>query len=67
MSNARPWRYRGVLHEFLACEGAGPGGQPPLANRMYFDGARRRDPSHVRRDAAVLEQALSTETDPFLR
>jgi hypothetical protein len=67
VSNARPWHYRGVLHEFLTCEGAGPAGKLPLVNRMYFDGARRRDPATFARDAAVLEQALATETDPFLK
>ena len=67
VSNARPWRYRGVLHEFLTCEGAGPAGKLPLVNRMHFDGARRRDPATFARDAAVLEQALATETDPFLK
>jgi glycosyltransferase involved in cell wall biosynthesis len=67
VSNARPWRYKGVLHEFLTCEGAGPAGKLPLLYRMYFDGARRRDPATFARDAEVLERALETETDPFLR
>ncbi|MFO1392373.1 MAG: glycosyltransferase [Steroidobacteraceae bacterium] len=67
VSNARPWRYRGVLHEFLTCEGAGPAGKLPLLYRMNFDGARRRDPSTFEKDARVLEQALATETDPFLK
>jgi glycosyltransferase involved in cell wall biosynthesis len=67
VSNARPWRYRGVLHEFLTCEGAGPAGKLPLVNRMHFDGARRRNPTTFARDAEVLEQALESETEPFLR
>jgi hypothetical protein len=67
VSNARPWRYRGVLHEFLDCEGARPAGKLPLVNRMYFDGARRRDPKTFARDAELLERALETETDPFLK
>jgi glycosyltransferase involved in cell wall biosynthesis len=67
VSNARPWSYRGVLHEFLTCEGSGPAGKLPLVNRMYFDGARRRDPATFARDAEVLERALDTETDPFLK
>ncbi|MBS0396292.1 MAG: glycosyltransferase family 2 protein, partial [Proteobacteria bacterium] len=65
--NALPWRYRGVLHEFLACEGAGKPGRLPIRYRMHFDGARRRDPATFARDAAVLEAALATETDPLLR
>jgi glycosyltransferase involved in cell wall biosynthesis len=67
VSNARPWRYRGVLHEFLTCEGAGPAGRLPLVNRMHFDGARRRDPTTFARDAEVLEKALDTETDSTLK
>ena len=67
VSNAKPWRYRGVLHEFLACEGAGPAGKLPLLYRMNFDGARRRDPKTFERDARVLAAALETETDPFLK
>ena len=67
VSNARPWIYKGVLHEFLVCEGAGPAGRLPLVNKMHFDGARRRDPATFARDAAVLEQALAAETDSFLK
>ena len=67
VSNARPWRYVGVLHEFLTCAGAGPSGRLPPVYRMHFDGARRRDPQTYARDAAVLENALATETDPLLR
>jgi glycosyltransferase involved in cell wall biosynthesis len=65
--NERPWRYVGVLHEYLACEGAGPAGKLPLVYRMHFDGARRRDPKTYARDAEVLERALKTETDRALR
>ncbi|WP_018260231.1 glycosyltransferase [Methylobacterium sp. WSM2598] len=64
--NALPWRYRGVLHEFLACEEARSSGHLPLTIRVSEDGRRRRDPATYRRDAAVLEQALAAETDPFL-
>lgn len=67
VNNAKPWRYRGVLHEFLACDGAGPAGKLPLLYRMNFDGARRRDPTTFERDARVLADALAAETDPFLR
>jgi glycosyltransferase involved in cell wall biosynthesis len=62
-----PWRYEGVLHEYLACEAAGPSGQlPGIRMRRNHDGARRKDPETYRRDAAVLELALRTETSPFL-
>ena len=64
--NALPWRYQGVLHEFLTCEGSQPPGHLPIAMRRNHDGARRRDPETYRKDAAILENALRTETDPFL-
>jgi hypothetical protein len=64
---ALPWRYEGVLHEYLTCEGAGPSGHlPGIRMRRNHDGARRKDPQTYRRDAAVLEAALQTETNPFL-
>lgn len=65
--NALPWRWRGVLHEFLACEGAGPSGHLNLLMRRNHDGARRRDPATYARDAEILATALAGETDPFLR
>ncbi len=66
--NALAWRYRGVLHEFLDCEGAGPAVHlPGPAILRGHDGARRRDPDTYRRDAAVLERALADEADPMLR
>ena len=65
--NSLPWCYRGVLHEFLTCDGSGPGGHLPIVMRRNHDGARRRDPMTYRNDAAILEAALLTETDPFLR
>lgn len=66
--NALPWRYQGVLHEFLTCEGART--QEALSGlRIHrgHDGARRKDAGTYRRDAEVLERALRTERDPFLR
>ncbi|KAA5597317.1 glycosyltransferase [Blastochloris sulfoviridis] len=61
------WRYEGVLHEFLTCEVAGPPGLlTGMLMRSNPDGARRQDPRTYQRDAAVLEEALRTETDPFL-
>jgi hypothetical protein len=68
-SNKHEFRYRGVLHEFIE----GPPG--PLARStvsgFYIEtgreGARSQDPDKYRKDAALLETALKTETDEFLR
>lgn len=63
--SALPWRWRGVLHEFLHCDGARASGRlQGLRVRRNHDGARRRDPDTYRRDAAVLEEVLRTESDP---
>jgi len=65
--NALPWRYEGVLHEYLVCEQAMTAEHlPGLRIRRRHDGARRRDPQTYRRDADLLERALATETNPFL-
>ena len=66
VSNALAWRYAGVLHEYLTCEGAGPTGTLPLTMRRNHAGARRRDPSTYLNDVAVLEAELGREADPFL-
>ena len=77
--NAQPWRYEGVLHEFLSCA-AEPDNRRMSASELSYqrlagvqiqmseEGARRRTPAEVRfrRDAETLERALATETDPFL-
>lgn len=65
--NTLPWRYQGVLHEFLSCEGAQPPGHLPIVMLRNHDGARRRDPQTYLRDAEVFESALRTETSDFLR
>jgi FkbM family methyltransferase len=68
-SNRLEFRYRGVLHEFL---------QEPRARvtrgkttGFYIvstrEGARSQDPEKYRKDAALLEKALQTEMDEFLR
>lgn len=65
--NALPWRYEGVLHEFLTCEGAETrGALQGMRIRRRHDGARRKDPGTYRRDAELLERALQTEQNPFL-
>jgi len=57
-----PWRYEGVLHEYVTAdvphrivrlEGAWI--------RMYHEGARSRDPQTYAKDAAILEAALAKE------
>nr|WP_207801866.1 glycosyltransferase [Phenylobacterium hankyongense] len=68
VANRLPWRYEGVLHEFLTCEGSAPPGHlDGVVMRRNHDGARRRDPTTYQRDAAVLERALATEPSDFLR
>ncbi len=58
-----PWRYEGVLHEYLECDQ--PFSQAKLEgliNRPSTDGARSADPNKYLKDAALLEQVL--EADP---
>jgi len=68
VSNRLRWFYRGVMHEFIACESEYTTSRlEGMAMRRNHDGARRRDPQTYRRDATILERALETEQDPFLR
>lgn len=65
--SALPWRYEGVVHEYLTCDGASaPALVPGIRMLRNHDGARRRDPTTYLRDAAMLEAELKTETRPFL-
>ncbi|MGO8866344.1 MAG: glycosyltransferase [Alphaproteobacteria bacterium] len=65
--SALPWRYEGVLHEYITCDGAGPSGNlSGIRMRRNCDGARLKDLQTYRRDAAALEAALQTEAKPFL-
>jgi glycosyltransferase involved in cell wall biosynthesis len=65
---ALPWRWQGVLHEFLTCEQARTTARlAGLRMRRNHDGARRRDPHTYRRDAEILVGAMQTEPDPFMR
>lgn len=65
--NSLPFRYRGVLHEFLECPQ-----QHTSAEAMGLticcdrDGARSQAPDKYQQDAAILERALTTEKDPLL-
>lgn len=67
--SALPWRWRGVLHEFIACDAPQQGGGvlPGVLMRRNHDGARRRSARTYQRDAEVLEAALETEADSFMR
>jgi glycosyltransferase involved in cell wall biosynthesis len=57
-----PWRYSGVVHEYVHCDEAQSeavlGG---LRTLPRHDGARARDPQTYRRDALLLENALLDE------
>ena len=68
-SNSLNFRYRGVLHEFLQ---EPPGAISRGATAGFYitstrEGARSQDPEKYRKDAAILENALRSEKDPFLR
>ncbi|MFO1133136.1 MAG: glycosyltransferase family 2 protein [Hyphomicrobiales bacterium] len=67
VSNRLRWFYRGVLHEFIDSEGPHGTGHVEIVMRRNHDGARRRDPETYRRDAKILERALRSEADPFLK
>lgn len=67
VSNRLRWFYRGVLHEFIDTDGPHNTGHLRITMRRNHDGARRRDPETYRRDASILDQALKSEPDPFLR
>lgn len=57
--SALPWRYEGVVHEYIRCDHAGSAGLlPGLRTVPRRDGARSRDPLTYRRDALALEHAL---------
>jgi glycosyltransferase involved in cell wall biosynthesis len=67
-SNKLEFRYRGVIHEFIE----GPQNiSSGTAAGFYIlsgrEGARSQDPDKYHKDAALLEKALQTEKDKFLR
>jgi glycosyltransferase involved in cell wall biosynthesis len=54
-----PWRYAGVLHEYIHCaEARGEAMLAGIRTVPRHDGARARDPQTYRRDALLLENAL---------
>jgi glycosyltransferase involved in cell wall biosynthesis len=62
VSTALPWRWIGVLHEYLECDR--PFRQERLeglVNRPTPDGARSADPEKYAKDARLLEAALAAE------
>lgn len=69
VSNRLEFHYRGVLHEFIeAPAGISSGTLTDVLHiQAGVEGARSEDPDKYRKDAAVLEGALQTEQDPFLR
>jgi hypothetical protein len=62
VKGALPWRWNGVVHEFLECD------QPYVHSTLHgpiiwvsHEGARSKDPATYLKDAALLEEALKTE------
>ena len=66
LNNQIDWHYRGVVHEFLECSDRRAVPTSLLKIRRGKDGARHLDRATARRMIAVLEEALTTETDPFM-
>lgn len=59
VNNSLPWRYEGVLHEYITCEQARTEELlRGLQTVPFHDGARARDANTYRRDALLLERAL---------
>jgi len=59
---ALPWRFEGVLHEYLTCDGNyTQATMPDIKTIRLLEGARSRDPLTYRKDAAILEEALQHE------
>lgn len=57
-----PWRYEGVVHEYITC-GRDHTQETLLTIRTvrFLEGARSRDPLTYHRDAQLLEEALALE------
>ncbi len=68
-SNRRKFLFRGVLHEFLDAAAPGWSSGDAAGFHVWYGsgGARSQDPDKYRKDAEVLEKALQSEEDPFLR
>lgn len=60
--SALPWRYEGVLHEYITCDlPLRQARMPGLTIHIVVEGARSSDPLKYRRDALLLEEALLEE------
>lgn len=62
INNRLPWKWTGVLHEYLSCS------QPiqiatleGIKNLYGYDGCRSQDPEKFKKDAQVFEEALKKE------
>lgn len=70
VSNRQPWRYRGVVHEFIdlpSNEYTKASVDSGLHIIASTEGARSRDPGKYIKDAVLLSEALKTETDLMMR
>ncbi|MGI4854284.1 MAG: tetratricopeptide repeat-containing glycosyltransferase [Janthinobacterium lividum] len=57
-----PWRYEGVLHEYITCDGVHRQARMPgIRTVRLLEGARSRNPETYRNDARILEEALQLE------
>ena len=68
LSNRQAFQFKGVLHEYVEPPPAAltRGTAEGLSIHASTDGARSQDKQKYEKDAATLETALQTETDPFL-
>lgn len=68
-STALPYRYVGVLHEFLQVPPGAQAGSTVSSIRFVsrFDGARSQNPSKFADDVDVLRRAISSEPDEGMR
>lgn len=66
-SNRMPFYYKAVLHEYLECPDSFTRDTAlGFYDKPIQDSARNRNPKKYLDDAAALERALASETDPFL-
>ncbi len=62
--SALPWRFEGVLHEYITCDRVHTQARMPgIKTERLLEGARSRDPLTYRRDAQILEEALLREPE----
>ena len=60
--SALPWRFEGVLHEYVTCDRTHTQEHMPhMQTIRKQEGARSRDPLTYQRDALLLEEALLTD------